>query len=68
MFKNCSNFASSIVYCIDVHVYMHVYNVLLTNSCNMHEIKIFLLYMALLRTIWYGNNLFDITEIHNTLL
>ena len=32
-----------IVYCINV--YMYAYNVLLTNTCNMYEIKILLLYV-----------------------
>ena len=39
---NCSNFVNIIVYCINV--YMYANNVLLTNTCNMYEIKILLLY------------------------
>ena len=44
---NCSNFINIIiVYCINV--YMYVYNVLLTNPCNMYEIKILLMIKRLI--------------------
>ena len=42
MSMNCSNFVNIIVYCINV--YMYADNVLLTNTCNMYEIKILYYY------------------------
>ena len=46
MCMNCSNFLNITVYCITV--YMYACNVLLTNTCNMYEIKILLLLLSLL--------------------
>ena len=46
MFMKGSNLVNIIVYCIKINVYMYAYNVLLTNTCNMYEIKILLLLAA----------------------